>query len=765
MTQDDQGSHAIDPAETPDDELRARALLALSQGRFDLAEKLVASRDVDHVALVESLRIYQAELEIQNEELQRSHGQVQAALTRFITFFNSLPMAVLVADGQGMVKEANEEARRLFGLRDTGYHQYFFVRLLAESSRGPAVQALGRLRPDETTDIPELRFRTKLEDDFIGDLHLVGLPTAEDGARRILCAIVDRTEAVEQREALAESRERYRVIAEFSSDWEYWIGPDAVYRYVSPACTRLSGYPPEAFITDPGLFARLLHPEDAHLWELHVCEYLHSESVETVALELRIRHIDGEELWIQHFCSPVFSQSGEYLGRRGVNRDITALKSSQEQLRFLAQHDPLTGLPNRSLFRTSLEHAIERAARHHAQVALLFLDLDRFKIVNDTLGHSVGDALLKEVANALAAAVRSSDTIARLGGDEFVVISEDVHGPRCAASFAQRLLDLFAHPFDVQGRDLYVTLSIGISIYPLDGTDADTLVRHADIAMYRAKAAGRNAYSFFEPEMSEGAAERLRLEQELRGALLRDELVLEYQPIVGLGDTSLRGAEVLCRWRHPRLGLLPPGDFLPLAEEIGLIDQVDVWVLEHACRQLAAWDSEGFSVPRLAVNLSVREIERTDVLEQIQSILTRTGVDGARLELDLIESSIMERTPATVQNLERLCRLGIGLAVDDFGTGCSSLICIKRLPIRRLKIDRSFIDRVTMNTDDAAVVRAVIGLASTLGLAVIAEGVETVEQADLLLQEGCAEAQGYLFGKPVGPAELAARFTPGEGRH
>ncbi|CRI65218.1 conserved hypothetical protein [Thiocapsa sp. KS1] len=276
--------------------------------------------------------------------------------------------------------------------------------------------------------------------------------------------------------------------------------------------------------------------------------------------------------------------------------------------------------------------------------------------------------------------------------------------------------------------------------------------------MYRTKAAGRNGFSFFEPAMSEGAAERLRLEQELRKALPHDELMLEYQPQVGLPDGDLRGVEVLCRWNHPRLGLLSPAQFLPLANDIGLIDQLDLWVLEHACAQMAAWDRGGFSVPRLAVNLSVHRIQSDDVSAAIQSVLARTGIDPKRLELELVEASITEHSAQTIANLEQLSRLGIGLAVDDFGTGCSSLGCIKRLPIRRLKIDRSFVARLMSNADDAAIVRAVIGLAHSLGLAVLAEGVETSAQAELLIREGCDEAQGYFYRKAVGPAELASGY-------
>jgi diguanylate cyclase (GGDEF)-like protein/PAS domain S-box-containing protein len=629
--------------------------------------------------------------------------------------------------------------------------------LIEESDRGVTIHAFANLHPDAPIDLHELRFRTKSEVVFIGDLHMAASPSDADEDRRVLCAVVDRTDAVLQREALRESRERYRVIAEFSSDWEYWIGPDAQYRYVSPACMRLTGYPSAAFIADADLFGCLLHPDDRHLWTQHLGDHLGDESGGIPPLEMRIRHLDCHEYWIEHSCTPVFGESGEFLGRRGVNRDITEPKRSREQLRFLAQHDALTGLPNRSLFRQRLEEAIPRTIRRGGEAALLFLDLDRFKIVNDTLGHPIGDLLLKQVTARLTRGVRACDTVARLGGDEFVVISEDVQEPNDAAILARRLLDLFTTPFEAEGRELFLSLSIGIAIYPLDAADADTLLRHADIAMYRAKAAGRSSFKFFDPQMSEGAAERLRLEQELRNALPREELMLEYQPQVGLVDGALCGVEVLCRWDHPRLGLLSPAQFLPLADDIGLIDELDLWVLEHACAQVAVWDRCGFSIPRLAVNLSVHRIQSDDVSEKILAILARTGLDPLRLELDLTEASIMDRPASTIANLEQLSGLGIGLAVDDFGTGCPSLACIKRLAIRRLKIDRSFIERLLTGSDDESIVYAVIGLARSLGLAVLAEGVETSAQAELLIRGGCDEAQGYFFGKAVGAAELESR--------
>jgi diguanylate cyclase (GGDEF)-like protein len=389
-------------------------------------------------------------------------------------------------------------------------------------------------------------------------------------------------------------------------------------------------------------------------------------------------------------------------------------------------------------------------------LALLFLDLDMFKNVNDSLGHPVGDALLQRVAEAMEAQIRAADSIARLGGDEFVVLMEDIEDPNAAATLARRLLGTLANPFKVQSRELYITASIGISIYPVDGTDMDTLLSNADVAMYQAKDQGRNTYRFFEPAMTEGALERLRLENALRGALARGELRLEYQPQFRLDDGCMHGVEVLARWQHPEFGEVSPGRFIPIAEESGMIVELGSWVLEAACRQLAAWDEAGFLVPRLAVNLSMQQLERRDLTDQVIAALRRTGVEPDRLELEVTETMLMRHAERVIANLEDLRALGITLAVDDFGSGFSSMIYLKRLPISRLKIDKTFIDQVTRDPADDAIARAIITLGRGLGLDVLAEGVETEEQADFLRREGCAEAQGYLFGQPMTADELVA---------
>lgn len=458
---------------------------------------------------------------------------------------------------------------------------------------------------------------------------------------------------------------------------------------------------------------------------------------------LTVSAVRGDDDEITHFVC-VFS-------------DITKVKESQEKLDHLAHHDPLTTLPNRLLFHDRLQHAMARAARGGEQLAVLFIDLDRFKNVNDTLGHHVGDELLKQAAGALSRCLREGDTLARLGGDEFIVLLEDIDGADGAARVAEKLIAMFEQPFTVSGYELFVTGSVGISLYPRDAQDLNMLIRNADVAMYQAKARGRNGYQLYAPSMCGEGVERLRLETLLRRAIEKHEIFLTYQPQVEIDSGRLIGVEALVRWQNPELGLVTPDRFIPLAEDTGFIGQLGEWVMAEACRQMVAWDAAGLSVPKMAVNLSVRQFERGGIAATVAAVLESSGLAARRLQLEVTESVIMN-TGDALQYINELHDIGVGLAIDDFGTGYSSLAYLKQLPVHTLKIDRSFIKDISTDANDEAIAIAIIQLGKSMNLSVIAEGVESEEQAAFLLRHGCNRAQGYLYSKPVSAAALLERW-------
>jgi diguanylate cyclase (GGDEF)-like protein len=436
--------------------------------------------------------------------------------------------------------------------------------------------------------------------------------------------------------------------------------------------------------------------------------------------------------------------------------DITERKEAEERMRHIAQHDPLTGLPNRLALLVRLAQLLPEARRHGWMLAIMFLDLDRFKVINDTLGHQVGDELLREVACRLSAVVRETDFVARLGGDEFVVLLPAVTAAADAAIVAGKIVSALAVPVVVDGNDLHTSPSIGISLFPDDGVDGDSILKNADTAMYHAKAAGRNNYQFYAEEMNLAATERLNIERKLRHAIGRNELALCFQPQFGANGSRPTGVEALVRWHHPTDGLIAPDRFIPVAEETGLIVQIGEWVLANACREMSNWMAAGLQPIRMAVNVSARQLRRRDFCEVVAGVLAETGLPAELLELEITESSVMENPQEAIDILRRLGRMGVTLAIDDFGTGYSSLAYLKLFPIDHLKIDRSFVRDIEVDLDDRAIAFGTIALAHSLGLNVIAEGVETEDQLELLRTNGCDEVQGYLFSKPLGPAAAFA---------
>jgi diguanylate cyclase (GGDEF)-like protein/PAS domain S-box-containing protein len=465
--------------------------------------------------------------------------------------------------------------------------------------------------------------------------------------------------------------------------------------------------------------------------------------------EIWNRHKDGHVFpeWLS--ISAVRDEQGEITHFVSVFSDITPIKEAQDQLDYQAHHDPLTGLPNRLLLEDRLYKGLQRADRESHALAVLFIDLDRFKNINDTLGHHVGDTVLREVAMRLERTVRESDTIARLGGDEFVIVIEGAVGESVLTGVAEKILAEMRAPIRLGDQDFFIGASIGIARYPDDGATPVELVKNADAAMYVAKERGRNGYEFFHSELNAGSRQRLLLENGLRRALTAAEFELHYQPQFALDDGALIGAEALVRWKHPERGMVPPDEFIPVAEDSGLIVPIGQWILEQACMQWMSWHAQGMELPRLAINVSGVEFRRGHVPSSVKAVLARTGLPASLLELELTESFVMTHSAEMVAALDDLRALGVQLAIDDFGTGYSSLSYLKRLPIDKLKIDRSFVRDLPDDREDAAIARAVIALGRSLQLRVIAEGVETEAQRDFLSEAGCDEAQGYLLGRPL----------------
>jgi diguanylate cyclase (GGDEF)-like protein/PAS domain S-box-containing protein len=475
----------------------------------------------------------------------------------------------------------------------------------------------------------------------------------------------------------------------------------------------------------------------------------------------RVIRRDGSETAIEDSAAPILDREGRVTGAVIVLHDASASRARALEMAYAAQHDVLTDLPNRTLLNDRAAQAIASARRRRSALAVVVLDVDRFKQVNDSLGHALGDQLLQSIARRLVMCVRSSDTVSRQGGDEFIVLLSELGQAADAAATAQKILAAFATPFRIGDQDVGVTASLGVSLYPDDGQDAETLINSADYAMYQAKGAGDNTCQFFEPDMNVRAVERRSIEGGLRGALARKEFTLHYQPKVNLESGAIVGAEALIRWTRPDRGLVPPQEFVPAAEECGLVVPIGQWVLREACRQARAWQDAGLEAIPVAVNISAVEFGSKDFLAGLLQILDETGLDPRYLELELTETVLMKDAESTVAVLQALKEKGVRVAIDDFGTGYSSLSCLRQSPIEVLKIDRSFVREITADLDGAPIVTAVISLGKELERRVIAEGIETAEQVAFLQAHHCAEGQGYFFSPPVSAAQFSALILKG----
>jgi diguanylate cyclase (GGDEF)-like protein/PAS domain S-box-containing protein len=557
-------------------------------------------------------------------------------------------------------------------------------------------------------------------------------------------------------QALSEAEEKYRAIFEDAVIGIFQISADGRPISINRAFAKIHGYEsPSEFLAQVSNISRQLFVDPSQS-RLIVREAQTNGIVQ--GAEIEVYRKDGAKRWVIANLRVARNSLGEVALYEGTVEDVTERKVAEERVQFLAFYDVLTGLPNRSLLEDRISIALAGARRRKEKLAFLFLDLDRFKIVNDTLGHSVGDLLLQEVAERLKKFVREQDTVARVGGDEFVIMLSGIQSISDASVAAARLIELIAIEFPISNNVLSVTSSVGISMYPENGADGETLVKNADAAMYSAKQKGPNNFEFFTEDLNVQMKERLTLESGLRQAIEKQELFLAYQPQMDLISGKIVGVEALLRWQHPELGLVPPDKFISIAENSGLIIPIGEWALRTACAQARKWQDEGLAAVPIAVNVSAVQFRQDGFRDLIKNVLHDTGLAPEFLELELTESLLLTNADVMFSVLRELNEMGLQLAIDDFGTGYSSLSYLKQFPVKKLKIDRSFIKNVAVNASDAAITTAIIGMARSLGLKVIAEGVENDAQVFFLREHRCDEVQGYYFSKPISATELGLKF-------
>jgi diguanylate cyclase (GGDEF)-like protein/PAS domain S-box-containing protein len=576
---------------------------------------------------------------------------------------------------------------------------------------------------------------------------------------RAVASMIERTAAAE---ALFEQNERAQITLNSIGDAVVSTDASGQVRYLNAIAETLTGWTREQALGHP--LEEILRIVDGTTREPlpnpMTVALLENRAVSLTPNCVLIRR-DGTEAAIEDSAAPIHDRHGAATGAVMIFRDVSVARAMNLKLSYLAQHDGLTDLPNRVLLNDRLNEAISLSSRYERQLALLFLDLDRFKHINDSLGHVLGDRLLQSVARRLFTCVRSSDTVSRLGGDEFVVLLWEVRQGQDAAITAEKILQALREPHRIDHHVLHITGSIGIVTFPDDGADAETLMKKADVAMYHAKGMGRDTYQFFRSGMNTRAVERQSLEDSLRHALERNELLLHYQPKVNLSTGAIIGVEALVRWRHPERGLVAPEQFIAIAEDSGLIVPIGRWVLHEACRQARAWQVAGLAPTRIAINVSAVELRAPGFVSGIRTALAETGLDPRSLELELTETVLIEKSRTVADVLRELKEIGVLLALDDFGTGYSSLSYLKRFPIDTVKIDRSFVSGLTTPKGDVSIVAAVIGMGKSLHIPVLAEGVETRQQLEILQEQGCAQAQGYYFSRPVPAAAFGGLLKRG----
>ncbi|MCU0804750.1 MAG: PAS domain S-box protein [Burkholderiales bacterium] len=688
-------------------------------------------------------------------ERKRAERLLRESESRFAKIFQSSPLPVVISrlsDGQYL--DVNEAWGRFFGYSRADALERTSLDLGIWTSPADRDAFVRALTSGETLRNREVRYRKRSGE--VADMLLSAEPIELLGERCAVSLLMDITERKRAEQQLRESERRFRDFAEAAGEYVWEVDRDTRYTFVSRRVEAVLGYRPE------DLYGRrpfdLMPPGEADRVR-ELLEHTLTGGQPLRNVEHRSLTRSGTLVWQLVSAVPIHADDGRITGLRGTALDISERKRAEARIEELATRDPLTSLPNRLLLSDRLTQGIASAARGGAQLAVMFIDLDHFKAINDTLGHHVGDLLLKEVAKRLGAVVRKDDTLARLGGDEFVVVLEGLRSPDDAGQVAQKILNSLSHPYQIEGHDLRTAASVGIALYPSDGSDAATLMRHADTAMYAAKSGGRKNFQFFSTEMNTRAVERGRLEAALRRATADGELRLFYQPRVDIASGRVTGAEALLRWRHPEQGLIGPDRFIRVAEETGLVVPIGDWVVDTAAVQAKAWASAGWHVP-VAVNVSGRQFA-PGLPESVAATLTATGLDPSMFEVELTEATLMRDPEMARAVLARLAGLGVRIVVDDFGTGYASMHSLKRFAVQAVKVHRSLIAAMDTSPEERTVVRAIFDMARSLGVDAIAVGVESEAQLEMLAEMGCREYLGHHFLAPVPAAELERRLTPG----
>jgi diguanylate cyclase (GGDEF)-like protein/PAS domain S-box-containing protein len=671
-------------------------------------------------------------------DTRESHERLRAVI-------HAAPLAIIARDTDGVIRMWNPAAERMFGWKEEEVLETN-TSIVPERLRPEARSFRQRAQAGETIWVEETRRMRRDRSEI--DVSLSMAPIYGEGnvviGTMVTLADISRRKAAEQ--ALRESEEQLRLAMEAAQMgiWYWEVDTDRFLH--SEGLSVLFGGKASDPLADYRVFQQRLHPEDRELLEATL-RHAVRQGVD-FQVDYRVIWPDGSIHWLANRGQIHRDANGRAQRVIGVAMDITDRKIAEQRIAHMAHHDALTGLPNRVLLRDRIQQAIAQAHRNGTELAVLFLDLDRFKTINDSLGHQLGDRLLQSVASRILVCVREGDTVARVGGDEFVIVIPGIASSADASSVASKILEVLASAFHLNGNDLHVSASIGISLYPSDGSDAETLMRNADTAMYHAKDSGRGNYQFFTQHMNVTAQQRLMLENALRRGLEGREFEVHYQPLYDLRDRSITGFEALLRWNAPGRELASPSQFIAAAEDSGLIVPIGEWVLREALGQAKSWQRDGRPLT-VSVNVSAHQLARPSFVERLRQLIQETAIDPGLLELEVTEGVIIEGAGDAREALDQIAALGVGIAIDDFGTGYSGLAYLKRLPIDTVKIDQSFVRDLTIDPDDAAIVTAIVAMAASLGVQVVAEGVETEEQLAELKRLGCYRAQGYLFARPM----------------